>query len=68
MEMLDMRQKKAITKELRDRYNRATKKKKGLMLDEFCAITGYNRSYASSILKIKKDKVLGYVKTGGKTI
>jgi hypothetical protein len=38
------------------------------MLDEFCATTGYNRSYASWILKIKKDKVLGYMKTGGRTI
>jgi len=66
--MLDMGQKKAVTKELKARYNRATKKKKGVMLDEFCATTGYNRSYASWILKIKKDKVLGYMKTGGKTI
>jgi len=63
-----MRQRKAVTKELRKRYNRATKKKKTIMLDEFCAVTGYNRSYASWILKIKKDKVLGYVKTGGRTI
>lgn len=52
--MLDMRQKKTITKELKARYNRATKKRKGLILDEFCALTGYNRSYASWILKIKK--------------
>ncbi len=66
--MLDMRQKKAVTKELKKRYNKATKKKKGIMLDEFCATTGYNRSYASWILKIKKDRVLGYMKTGGKTI
>lgn len=66
--MLDMRQKKAVTKELMKRYNRATKKKKTIMLDEFCATTGYNRSYASWLLKIKKPKVLGYVKTGGKTI
>jgi len=66
--MLDMRQKKAITKELKKRYNRASKKKKTIMLDEFCATTGYNRSYASWILKIKKQKVLGYVRAGGKTI
>jgi hypothetical protein len=68
MEMLDMRQKKAVTKELKKRYNRASKKKRTIMLDEFCAVTGYNRCYASWILKFKKDKVLGYVKTGGKTI
>lgn len=66
--MLDMRQRKAVTKELKKRYNRATKKKKSIMLDEFCATTGYNRCYASWILKIKKDRVLGYMKAGGKTI
>ena len=66
--MLDMRQKKAVTKEIKKRYNRATKKKKSIMLDEFCATTGYNRSYASWILKIKKDRVLGYIKSGGKRI
>jgi len=66
--MLDMRQKKAVTKQLKKRYTRATKKQKGIMLDEFCAMTGYNRSYASWILKIKKDRVLGYMRTGGKTI
>jgi hypothetical protein len=68
MEMLDMRQKKAVRKQLKIRYGKATKKQKGVMLDEFCATTRYNRSYASWILKIKKDRVLGYMKTGGKTI
>jgi len=68
MEMLDMRQKKAVTKELKKRYAKATKKQKGVMLDEFCATAGYNRCYASWILKIKKDKVLGYIKIGGKRI
>ena len=63
-----MRQKKAVTKQLKKRYTRATKKKKGTMLDEFCATTGYNRCYASWILKIKKDRVLGYMRTGGRTI
>jgi hypothetical protein len=66
--MLDMRQKKAITKQLRKRYNRATKRQKGIMLDEFCAVTVYNRCYASWILKAKKEKVLGYMNAGGKRI
>ena len=66
--MLDMRQKKAITKQIKTRYNKANKGQKGVMLDEFCAVTGYNRCYASWILKIKKDKVLGYITTGGKRI
>jgi len=66
--MLDMRQKKAITKELRARYSRASEKEKTKMLDEFCAVTGYNRCYASWILKMKSGKVLGYMTTGGKRI
>ncbi len=49
--MLTMRQKQAVTKELKLRYRKATKKKKGLMLDDFCGLTGYNRIYASRILR-----------------
>jgi hypothetical protein len=66
--MLAMKHKKAITSELKKRYNKATKKQKGAMLDEFTAITGYNRSYASWILKTKRGKIIGYVTTGGKKI
>ena len=66
--MLDMRQKKAVTEELRTRYSKASKKVKSKMLDEFCATTRYNRCYASWILKMKSGKVLGYMTTGGKRI
>jgi len=66
--MLDMKQKQAITKELKTRYNKAAKKEKVKILDEFTALTGYNRCYASCILKIRKEKVLGYITTGGKRI
>ena len=66
--MLDMRQKKAITEESRTRYSKASKKQKTKMLDEFCATTGYNRCYASWILKMKSGKVLGYMTAGGKKI
>ena len=66
--MLDMRQKKAITEELRARYSKASKKQKTKMLDEFCATIRYNRCYASWILKMKSGKVLGYMTTGGKRI
>ena len=44
--MLTMRYKKAITKELRDRYQRASKKEKTMMLNGFIRLTGYNRCYA----------------------
>jgi hypothetical protein len=49
-----MRQKKAVTKELKDRYQRASKKEKCMMLNEFIRLTGYNRCYACQILKKKK--------------
>ncbi|MCK4241494.1 MAG: transposase, partial [Candidatus Atribacteria bacterium] len=64
--MLTMRHKKAITKELRDRYQRASKKEKTMMLDEFIRLTGYNRSYAARVLRIKR--VLGYLNIAGKRI
>jgi len=64
--MLTMRQKKAVTKELRDRYQKASKKEKTMMLDEFIRLTGYNRSYAARALRIKR--VLGYLNIAGKRI
>ena len=66
--MLGMKQKQAITKELKTRYNKARKKEKTKILDEFTALTKYNRCYASCILKTKKEKVIGYIRTGGKKI
>jgi len=66
--MLDMKQKQEITKELKERYNRARKKEKAKILDEFTALTKYNRCYTSWILKLKKEKVIGYIRTGGKKI
>lgn len=63
-----MRHKKAITAETRKRYAKATKKEKTIILNQFTAITGYNRCYASQILSVKKEKVLGYITTGGKRI
>ena len=65
--MLTMRQKKAITRELRDRYQRASKKEKTMMLNEFIRLTGYNRCYTCQILK-KKERVLGYLNIAGKKI
>jgi len=64
--MLTMRQKKAVTRELRDRYQRASKKEKTMMLNEFIQLTGYNRCYACQILNVKK--VLGYLNIAGKRI
>ena len=64
--MLTMRQKKAVTKELKDRYQRASKKGKALILNEFIQLTRYNCSYAVRALRIKE--VLGYMNISGKRI
>jgi hypothetical protein len=66
--MLTMKEKKALTAELQDRYKKATKKQKKKILDEFTATTGYNRNYASRILRLSAGKVIGYMIKGGKKI
>lgn len=47
---LNMGERKAVTNQLAARYRKASKKKKGEMLDQFVALTGYNRKYAIWIL------------------
>ncbi len=47
---LTMKERKTVTKEIAQRYQRARKKEKGNILNEFTALTGYNRSYASYLL------------------
>lgn len=49
--MLTMRQKQAVTKELKTKYKLAGKKSKSIMLDDFCELTEYNRTYAARILR-----------------
>jgi len=48
-----MAERQAITKEMARRYARAEKKQRGAMLDELCALTGYNRSYAARRLRAR---------------
>lgn len=48
---LTMKERKAVTKEVAERYRRATKSKKGAILSEFVKLTGYNRSYAAYLLR-----------------
>jgi hypothetical protein len=64
---LTLQEKKAITKELAKRYNRVKKKEKGKILDEVVVLTGYNRCYASNILRNWTRKLTLYSKDG-KTI
>lgn len=55
-----MKQKKAVTKEPAGRYKRATKGRKSQVLDEYVAITGYNRSYAAwAIRQAHKSRIDG---------
>ena len=64
--MLTMGQKKAVTRELKDRYQRLSKKEKTIFLDGFTQLTAYNRSYAARTLRIKE--VLGYINIAGKRV
>jgi hypothetical protein len=47
---LTMKERKAVTAALAERYRKAGKKQKARMLDEFTALTGYNRDYAAWLL------------------
>jgi hypothetical protein len=48
---LTMKEKKAVTRQVRSRYQKAGRKEKSAILDEFISITGYkNRKYALRLL------------------
>ena len=64
--MLTIRQKKARTRELKDQYQRSSKKEKTIMLNELIKFTRYNRSYADRTLRIKE--ILGYMKIAIKRV
>ena len=62
--MLNMRHKKEITAEVQARYKKASKKQKRIILDEFTALTGYNRNYASRVLRLYYGKHIGSIGKG----
>jgi len=47
---LTLKEKRSVTGVVAVRYQKASKKEKRAMLDEFTQLTGYNRSYASHLL------------------
>jgi hypothetical protein len=47
-----MDEKKAVTRETRREYQHAGKKEKGLILDQYVRLTGYNRKYAIRVLSM----------------
>ncbi len=47
---LSMAERKAVTRQMTKRYGRSSKKEKGRMLDELCALTGWSRRHARRAL------------------
>jgi hypothetical protein len=63
---LDMNDKKKVCGEIARRYQKAGKKGRGKLLDEYTVTLGYNRDYLAHILSNWGKKL--YVRTGGKTV
>jgi hypothetical protein len=61
---LTAKERRSATKVTAARYQKATKKLKGIILEEFAALTGYDRCYAAYLLRTHGKKM--YV--GGNTI
>jgi transposase InsO family protein len=59
---LNMKEKKAVTREYKPRYHKASKKEKKTLLDEFIKLTGYHRKSAVRLLNAKPVRqVTAYV-------
>jgi hypothetical protein len=54
---LTAKEKRSAIKITAPRYQKARKKQKGVILDEFIALTGYERDYAASVLRMHGKKV-----------
>jgi hypothetical protein len=54
---LTMNERKVVTREVAKRYQKASKKQKGVILNEFIALTGYHRTYASWLLRNLDRKI-----------
>lgn len=65
---LIMKEKKAVSREVAKRYQRARKKGKSKILDEFVQLTGYVRCYARYILRNWGRKIVLRAKTGQRII
>jgi transposase InsO family protein len=64
---LNMKEKKAVTREYKPRYQKATKKQKKALLDEFIQLTGYHRKHAIRLLSHRPLREL-LVYTSGKPV
>jgi len=54
---LTAKEKRSATKVTAPRYQKAKKKQKGIILEEFVALTGYDRCYATYLLRTQGKKV-----------
>lgn len=63
-----LRSRREYLEAIRTRYRRSSKKDKAVILDEFCAICGYNRKYAIRLLRKKKAETLAKRRPGPRTI
>jgi len=61
---LNMKEKKAVTKEYWPRYQKAARKEKKALLDEFTRLTGYHRKYAVRLLGFKPVKQIMIYRKG----
>jgi hypothetical protein len=53
---LSMQEKKAVTVQIRSRYQKAERKEKSVILNEFIQLTGYRRKSAVRLLGAKAVK------------
>ena len=56
---MSLSEKRAYLEAIRRRYRQANRAKKSKILDEFCAVCGYNRKYAIRILRKRSAKKRG---------
>ena len=61
---LTMKEKQAVTREYKPRYQKATKNEKKMLLDEFVRLTGYHRKSAVRLLHAKPVKQIMLYKNG----
>ena len=55
---LNMRMKQALARETCKRYQKANKKGKSKILDEFVLTTGYHRKYAFALLNHRREQAM----------
>ncbi len=65
---LEIKVRRAILKELAKRYQRGSKRENSLILKEFVGLTGYNRCYASWLLRHCGQKVILRGKDGQQVV